>query len=75
MSVMPNYARFLIVNNKDSIKVFFQVLDMANHDKFFKMCCGICFFMLDRSEPYRDRFSILKKTAQFFPLEYKKLSA
>ena len=30
--------------------------------------------IMDRSEPYRNQFSILKKAAQFSPLECKKLT-
>ena len=47
--VTPNYARFLIVNNKNSIKIFFQVLDITNHDKFFKICFAVCFFISDNA--------------------------
>ena len=47
--VTPNYARFLIDNKKNSIKIFFKVLHITNHDKFCKMCCGICFFISDNT--------------------------
>ena len=37
-----NYAWFL---NKNSINLFFQVLDMTYHDKLFEICFGARFFI------------------------------
>ena len=47
--VTPNYARFLIANNENSVKIFFQVLDITNHDKFIKICFAVCFFISDNA--------------------------
>ena len=35
--------------NKSSAKIFFQVLDINNHDKFFKICFGVCSFISDNA--------------------------
>ena len=39
-----NYAWFL---NKNSIKIFFQVLDITYHDKLLEICFETCFFISD----------------------------
>ena len=48
-----NYAWFI---NKNSIKIFFQVLDITYHDKLLEICLGACF-----SYPI-----IFEKKVQFF---------
>ena len=41
-----NYAWFL---NKNSIKIFFQFLNVTNHDKLLKICSGYMFFISDNT--------------------------
>ena len=41
-----NYAWFL---NKNSIKIFFQVLDITYHDKLSKICFCVWFFISDNA--------------------------
>ena len=41
-----NYAWFL---NKNSVKIFFQVLDVTYHDKLLEICFESCFFIPDDS--------------------------
>ena len=69
-----NYAWFL---NKNSIKIFFQVLDITYHDKLLEICFWVWFFISDNAGSIwamQVNFRFLKKKVQFFPLEGKKLT-
>ena len=77
-----NYAWFL---NKNSIKIFFQVLEVTYNDKLLEICFGFMFFISDNARSIwalqRSIFEFWKKSS-IFPFErqkanslfYKKLS-